>query len=233
MTLTLALLWTSLLALCAVSGAFYARLTGRSDGLMALFVALVLVSNIVAAKILAFDFGVITFFAPGAALIFSVTFLITDIVNERFGKKETLRMILLAFAAQVAFNVFAYLALIAPGAPFFTNQEAFETVLGVAPRIALAGLITFLITETLDAHLFHWFRRLTKGRHLWARNAFSSLPAMAVDSTVFVLLAFWGTMPVIPLILGLTAAKWLVGVVDIPFMYLSRWVMNIERTELV
>jgi uncharacterized PurR-regulated membrane protein YhhQ (DUF165 family) len=58
------------------------------------------------------------------------------------------------------------------------------------------------------------------------RNAFSSLPAMVVDSAVFLTLAFYGVMPIAPLIVGLVTVKWVVGVIDIPFIYLMRAVLG-------
>jgi len=226
MTPALALLWTVLISLFAVGGAYYARRYGRQDALLALFVTLVIAANVIASKTVAFDLGFATFFAPGGVLVFAATFLLTDIVNERFGRKETERMILLGLFAQAAFVAFVYLAVSAAPAPFFSGQAAFESVLGAVPRIALAGLAAFFVSEMLDAYLFAWFRDRTGGRYLWMRNAFSSLPAMLVDSAVFVTLAFYGVMPVLPLIIGLTAVKWLVGIVDIPFMYLSRAVLR-------
>ena len=57
------------------------------------------------------------------------------------------------------------------------------------------------------------------------RNAFSSLPSMVVDSILFVTIAFWGIQPVKPIIIGLIVIKWLVGLVDIPFMYLNRFIL--------
>jgi uncharacterized integral membrane protein (TIGR00697 family) len=136
------------------------------------------------------------------------------------------RMIALGFFAQLAFLVFSYLVLNAAGAPFFQNQAAFETVFALVPRIALAGLVAFLVSEVIDANIFQWLREQTGGKHLWVRNAFSSLPAMLIDSAVFVTLAFWGVMPLLPLVIGLTLTKWLVCLVDIPFMYASRAIMR-------
>lgn len=226
MSLSLAILWIAIISLLALGGAWYVRRYERLDALLALYVTLVVAASIFASKTISFNLGFAEFFAPGAVLIFSVTFLLTDIVNERFGKVETYRMIILGFFAQLAFLVFSFLVLHATAAPFFADQAAFEAVFAAVPRIALAGLIAFLVSEFLDAHLFQWFRTLTGGKHLWMRNAFSSLPAMAVDSIVFVTLAFWGVMPIMPLIVGLTATKWLVGIVDIPFMYASRAIMR-------
>lgn len=226
MTLFAALIWTALISVVAVGGAWYARKHERYDALLAVFVTLVIAANLIASKTVAFDLGFITLFAPSAVLIFSVTFLLTDIVNEKFGRREAQRMIFLAFFAQIIFTAFTYLAVSATGAPFFEGQAAFETVLGSVPRIALAGWIAFLVSENLDAYLFSWFKKLTGGKHLWMRNVFSSLPAMLVDSVLFVTLAFYGVMPILPIIIGLTVMKWLVGIVDIPFMYLSRAVLR-------
>ena len=226
MTLSLAIIWAAAISLLALGSAWYVRKYERIDAILALYVTLAVAASIFASKTIAFDLGFGDFFAPGAVLIFSVTFLLTDIVNEKFGKKEVYRMIALGLSAQLAFLLFSYLVLNATGAPFFTNQAAFESIFGMVPRIVAAGLVAFLVSEFLDANLFQWFKNLTGGKHLWMRNAFSSLPAMAIDSIVFVSLAFWGVMPIMPLIIGLTVTKWLVGIVDIPFMYASRAIMR-------
>ena len=226
MTLSLALLWTLIISAFTILGAYYARKSGRPDALVAFYTTFVVFANIAASKTIAFDFGFTTLFAPGAVLIFSVTFLLTDIVNERFGKKETQGMILIALFAQIAVVLFSALIVMAKPAPLFTGQGAFETFLGSVPRVVFASLIAFYVSENIDAHLFQWFRKLTGGKHLWMRNALSSLPAMLVDSTLFVTIAFFGTMPVLQLIIGLSIVKWLVGVVDIPFMYLARAIVG-------
>lgn len=231
MTLSLAVFWIIIVSVFGVLGAWYARRYNRPDALIAFYVTLVVFSNIAVSKTIAFDFGFTQFFAPATVLIFSVTFLLTDIVNERFGKKETQRMILIALFAQIALILFSYLVLKAQGAPFFQNQAAFEALLGNVPRIVVASLIAFYISENVDAHLFHWFRKLTGGKHLWVRNAFSSIPSMLLDSVLFITLAFYGIMPIIPLIIGLSVTKWLVGVIDIPFMYLSRAVLGKHTSE--
>ncbi len=229
MTPLLILVWIAVVSACALGAAYYARRTERADAIIALYVTLVITSNLVASKIVGFHLGFTTLFAPGATILFSVTFLLTDIVSEKFGRSSTLRMIGIAFFSQLAFLVFSYIALSATPAPFFTGQSAFETVFSAVPRIAAAGLITFLISESLDAYLFQWFRLKTHGRHLWMRNAFSSIPAMLVDSALFVVLAFYGTVSVVPLIIGLTTIKWIVAVIDIPFMYVARSIMGSNR----
>ncbi len=225
MDLLFIIIWICLITAFTLIGSWYARKYNRADLLIALYVAFVIFSNIVASKIAEFNLGFANFYAPAAVLIFSVTFLMTDIVNEKFGRKETHKMILIAFIAQVAVGLFSWLILKLTPTPFWTGQQAFELLLGQVPRIIIASWIAFLVSENLDAYLFSWFKNLTKGKHLWMRNAFSSLPSMAIDSILFVTIAFYGIQPILTLILGLTVTKWLVGIIDIPFMYLNRIIL--------
>jgi hypothetical protein len=203
-------------------GSWYARKYQRPDLLIVLYVTFILVAQVLAVKVSAFDLGFRTFFVPSGVLLFSVTFLLTDIVNERFGRKETHRMIMLAFVSQVAMVFFFWMGVRMSPAPFWTMQEVWSAIFGLVPRITIASWIAFLISENFDAFVFAWFRKLTGGRHLWARNVFSSVPALALDSLIFVPIAFAGLMPLGPLILGQLAVKWLTCVVVVPFMYLNR-----------
>lgn len=219
------LFWVFLVSAFTVFGAWYAKKFGKPDALIGLYVAFILFSNIAAVKIASFDLGFAQFFAPAVVVIFSVTFLITDIVNEKFGRKETQKMILIAFVSQVAVTAFSWIVLSLPPAPFWQGQVALEGIFGLVPRIMLASWVAFLVSENLDAYIFDWFKKKTGEKHLWARNAFSSIPSMVVDSVLFVSIAFFGVAPILPLIIGQTAIKWLVAVANIPFMYLNRWIL--------
>ena len=162
---------------------------------------------------------------PAGIIAFSVTFLISDVINERFGRAEAVRVVYITACTQVvAFLVFLF-ALRAPAASWWTGQEAFASVIGTSFRIAVAGWVAFFVSETTDAYLFAWFKKLTGGRQVWMRSAFSSIPAMAVDSAVFVSLAFWGVAPLLPLVIGQAIAKWIAAIIDVPFLYLNRWVL--------
>ncbi len=223
--LLLIILWIFLISAVTLFGAWYARKYERVDALVGLYVAFVLISNILAFKIAEFNFGFISFFAPSATIVFSVTFLMTDIVNERFGRKETHKMIFIAFVSQIAVTLFIYLAISLPGAPFWNFQGIFEQIFGFVPRVMVASWTAFLVSENFDAWIFSLFKEFTRGKHLWMRNLFSSIPSMALDTVLFVSIAFYGLQPLIPLMTGVIVIKWIVGVIDFPFMYLSRWVM--------
>lgn len=225
MQLLIIIAWIIGITSFSLFGAWYARKYNKPDALIGLYVAFILISNIIAYKIAEFDLGFYTFYAPAAVLIFSVTFLFTDIVNEKFGRKETHKMIFIAFFTQLAVAFFVILSIYLKPAPFWPDQEIFAKILGFTPRIMLASWCAFLISENMDAYLFSWFKKLTNGRHLWMRNAFSSIPSMALDSVIFVVIAFYGVSSVLPLILGNIVLKWLVGVIDIPFMYMNRYIM--------
>jgi len=219
------ILWIIGITAFTLFGSWYASKYEKPDAIVGLYIAFILISNVAASKIAKFDLGFSSFFAPSAVIIFSVTFLMTDIVNEKFGRKETHRMIFIAFLSQVAVSFFIWIILSLKPAPFWENQSAFESILGQVPRIIIASWIAFLISENLDAYIFAWVKELTKGKHLWARNAFSSLPCMVIDSILFVSIAFYGLQPIGPIIMGQIVIKWLVGLIDVPFMYLNRSLM--------
>ncbi len=225
MNALLIFLWIVVTAIFSLFGSWYVRKYNKADALIGLYVTFVLISNIVAYKIAAFDFGIVTFFATSATLVFSVTFLLTDIVNEKFGRSETQKMIFIAFINQIAVAFFIWLVILLEPAPFWSDQDIFAKIIGFAPRIMFASWVAFLISENVDAYLFSWFKKITKGKHLWMRNVFSSIPSMTLDTLIFVTISFYGVQPLLPLIIGILIIKWLVGVIDIPFMYLNRWIM--------
>ena len=226
MTLSLLIIWILVVSATSIGASLYVRKVNRPDALIGLYVTLVTIANIVAQKIIEYDFGSISFFATAGTILFAVTYLVTDIVNEKFGRDEARRMVFIAFGMQVAVAIFFYMVISANPAPFWLNQEAFELVLGSSLRVIGASLLAFIVCELMDVYIFHWLKRITNGKHLWMRSAFSTLPTMVIDSILFVFLAFYGILPIWPIILGLIVVKWIVGIIDVPFMYLSRYVID-------
>jgi len=226
MTIYLIILWIIGVTSFTLLGSWYARKFNKPDLLIALYVTFVLSAQILAVKISEFNLGFKSFFVPSGILVFSITYLLTDIVNEKFGRKETQKMILIAFITQVAMVFFFWLGVKFPPAPFWQIQDVWQQIFGLVPRITLASWVAFLISENFDAIVFSWFKKITQGKYLWMRNVFSSIPALALDSLIFVPLAFLGVMPVWPLILGQIVVKWLVGLVNVPFMYFNKWLLG-------
>ncbi len=226
MNLLLIILWIIGITSFTLLGSWYARKYNKPDLLIALYATFGVAASVLAVKISIFDLGFKTFYVPGGVLVFSLTYLLTDIVNEKFGRQETHKMIFIGFITQIAAVFFFWLSIKFAPAPFWSMQDAWKQIFGLIPRITIAGWIAFLISENFDAIVFSWFKKITRGKHLWTRNALSSLPALLIDTLIFIPIAFLGVMPVMPLIIGQIALKWLVGLINIPFMYLNKWILG-------
>lgn len=191
-----------------------------------LYVVYLALAQVLATKFVVFDFGIFSVETTAAVLIFPFTFQLIDIVNEAYGRSQTQRMIFIAFVSQVFMVVFILIGTLAPPASFWQGREAWRQTLGLVPRITAASWVAFLISQSFDNFLFSGIRRLSHGRHLWLRNVLSDVPALALDSFIFVTLAFWGVVPIWPIIVGQLVTKSIIGFVDAPFMYLSRWILT-------
>ncbi len=225
------LVWVVIIFVSTILISQYIKMQQREDVAIALFILFITMSQILAVKIGDFSIGAYQITAPVAVLIFPFTFQITDMVNENFGRKKTHRMIFIAFITQVLMVFFIWFSIEIPGAPFWGSeaQSYWVSFLGSTIRITIASWISFLITENLDALLFAKLKKITKGKNLWIRNVFSDIPTLALDSILFVSIAFGGVLPldiVLGIIWGQMLTKWFFGIIDTPFMYLSRYIIN-------
>ena len=150
------------------------------------------------------------------------TFLVTDTISEFYGRKTATKLVWMGFVLSALMVLLVYVAKILPAAGFWDHQEAFETILGSVPRVVLASLTAYLISQHGDVILFHFFRRLTNKRHLWLRNIASTTVSQAVDTVLFISIAFSGTVPAGAL-WNLMYTQYLikvgVAVVDTPIVY--------------
>ena len=223
------IIWLVTVAFASVASAWYIRKYGLSDLAIALYVVYLTMAQILAAKILTFNFGLFTVYAPAGVLIFPFTFQLIDIVNEAFGHRVVRRMILIAFVSQVFMVLFILMATIATPAEFWKGHEAWLQIMTLIPRITAASWVAFLISQNIDAVLFAWLREVTQTKHLWLRNVLSDVPSLALDSFIFVFLAFWGIAPVWSLIVGQIVTKCIIGFIDAPFIYLSYAILKAKR----
>lgn len=230
MSLSLIIFWIIGVTSFTLLGSLYARRFERPDLLIGLYVSFILTAQMLATKIAIFDLGFASYSGPAGVLVFAVTFLFTDIVNEKFGRKITHRMIFIAFCSQVAMSFFLWLGTQFTPDPFWASQHdaaAWDAFFGMIPRITVASWAAFLVSENADAVVYDLFKKITKGRHLWLRNVVSTIPALALDSVIFVPLAFYGIpgFPIFTAIKGQIVMKWIVGVISVPFMYLNYYVL--------
>ena len=157
---------------------------------MAVFVALLLISNIGAVKLIAFG----PLITDGGAFLFPLVYVVGDVLAEVYGWKAARRAIIIAFVMGALAAVTFYLVQISPPADGWENQEAFEAVLGFVPRIVLASVLGFLVGQLLNAYVLVWIKRKTQERKLWARLMGSTVVGEFADTVVFCTIAFYGVI---------------------------------------
>lgn len=142
----------------------------------------------------------------GAVIVFPVTYILSDLFSEVYGYKWSRITCYLGFAMNI-FMVLVFQAAIATPAPdYWTNQEAFQTVLGSTPRILIASLAAFVAGDFVNDRVFQKMKEKREGMKGFAGRAIlSSFCGEIVDSTIFIPLAFIGQMPLTTmLIMGIT-----------------------------
>jgi len=181
-----------------------------------LYIACELIANVTSVKPLELGrFGVIV---PAGVFIYALTFTLLDLIHERLGKQGARQVIGTAFMANLLLAAYAQLTVSWPAPAFFDGQAAVARVLGSAPRIVGASLVAYLVASLVDAEIFAWWRTRVGG-YRWARVLVSNAVSTAVDSVVFVTLAFAGVLPVLPLVLGQYVVKMVVTVLSLPLIY--------------
>ena len=226
--------WVLSLFLSTSFIALYIRKYNKSDVIIAVYVVYIALSQILTAKIAVFW----NWTAPAAVIIFPFTFQLTDTMNEHFGQKETHKMIFIAFLTQILMVIFIWFGnSLEPAGFWWIDNDQWLSIFNQSIAITDASWISFLLTENLDAWLYQKIKKWTKGKMLWVRSVLSDIPVLALDSVIFVTLAFgvfsspsqWDIVGIT--ILGQLITKWFFGVLDTPFMYLDRFIVNYKKED--
>ena len=162
--------------------------------LSALFVTVLLTSNLIAVKLVAF--GPLTL--PAAVIVFPLSYLFGDVLTEVYGYATTRRVIWLGFSCNLVFVVFIVLAGILPGASGVlapADQSAFNRILGFTPRLLAASFVAYVAGEFLNSFVMARLKIATQGRWLWTRTIGSTLVGQGLDSAIFISGAFAGVLP--------------------------------------
>ncbi|UCE13871.1 MAG: queuosine precursor transporter [Candidatus Heimdallarchaeota archaeon] len=191
------------------------------------------------------DIGLLPLLAPAGVIVFPFTLQVTDMVNEKFGRQTVYEMIWIALISQIIMVILLFIAGYIPVPEWGTDPL---TEFLPVPTITLASWIAFLISERFDAWLYDRVRTWIQTKYetgkdwwkyLWIRNVFSDVLSLAIDSIIFVPLAFYGfplifgLSPdpidlIITMIFGQIITKWFLGLIDTPYMYLTRWIYDRE-----
>ncbi|MEQ1508831.1 MAG: queuosine precursor transporter [Sphingopyxis sp.] len=164
------------------------------DLVMAAFVAILLLSNIIgAAKRAEVDLPLIGLWSFGAGVMFfPISYVIGDVLTEVYGYARARRVIWTGFAALIFMAFMSWVVVSLPPAHDWPGQAAYESVFGGTWRIVGASIIAFWVGEFANSFVLARMKLLTQGRHLWMRTIGSTCIGQGLDSLLFYPLAFWG-----------------------------------------
>jgi uncharacterized integral membrane protein (TIGR00697 family) len=184
--------------------------------IIAVFITCLLTSNIVAVKVI----GLGPFTLPAAIFVFPLSYIFGDVLTEVYGYRTARRVIWLGFACNLIFVFFAWIGQILPGADFWEAQAAYERILGFVPRIVGASICGYLVGEFVNSYVLARMKILTKGRWLWSRTIGSTIIGQALDTAIFITIAYTGTnSPIATMILHHWFVKTAIEVICTPATY--------------
>jgi len=192
--------------------------------LAALFVASLIACNLIANKFVSVNLGFKTFVISAGVLPYPITFLITDILSEVFGKRETQKVVISGFIASIFVIGIIFLGAVFPAIGDSQVSDAvYNTTFKSSWRVILASMTAYLMAQLIDVKIFHFWKNLTQGEMLWLRNNGSTIFSQLIDSTLVTTVIFIGVIPggkIVSFILDAWLFKVLVALVDTPVFYL-------------
>lgn len=207
----------------------------------ALFICSLVVSNLIFQKFFYFNpFGLFRFEISVGLLPYPITFLITDIVSEIYGRRKANDLVLAGIFASLFSLGIIYVANIAPAIKSSpVDDVVFTSVFGASTLAIIASMLAYLFAQFIDVQIFHFWKRLTKGKMLWLRNNASTVFSQFIDTlTVLLLLCYNNIIPwdkFYTLLFAGFLFKVLVALLDTPFLYgavyLFRTKFNLEEGE--
>ncbi|MAR44127.1 MAG: hypothetical protein CMC48_08655 [Flavobacteriaceae bacterium] len=196
-----------------------------------IFITALVVSNLIFQKFFSWHpfnfevFGIKLFELSVGVLPYPITFLITDIISEIFGKRKANQVVVMGIVSSIFSIGLLLLGNVLPAnssSPI--NDETFNLVFSASPLAVLASMSAYLIAQFLDIRIYHFWKQLTKGKYLWLRNNFSTFSSQIIDSTTVIALLCFFDILAWDLFLGLVLSsiifKISVAIIDTPLLYL-------------
>jgi queuosine precursor transporter len=158
--------------------------------------------------------------------MYGTAFLVTDILNEKYGKKEAQKAVWLGFFTLLVMTIIMQMVLVFHPHPDDFAQGSLETIFGMIPRIAIGSLAAYLVSQFADVYIFTFLKkRFPKDSQFWIRNNGSTMISQLLDTLVFTSIAFLGAFPFdvwIQIAFTTYLLKWIVALLDTPFGYLAK-----------
>lgn len=186
--------------------------------IVVIFVSCILISNILASKIISI-FG---FSMTGGVLVFPITYILGDVITEVYGFKNSKKVIVYGFICNLLMVILFAIAMRLPYPEYWQNQEAFVAILSNTPRLLLASFIGYLLGGLSNAFIMEYIKNNSKIKYLWFRTILSTIVGEGLDTFVFLMIGFYGTMKtgnLMSMILFQSFAKILYEVILTPLTY--------------
>jgi uncharacterized integral membrane protein (TIGR00697 family) len=157
------------------------------DGLVQTFVVVLLISNLVASKLV--NIGPLK--VSAALMLFPITYIFGDIFTEVYGYAASRKAIWRGFFSSILMTAIGLFAIWLPPSPDWHNQQAFETIFGVLPRLVAGSLLAYWLGEFANSYTLARLKLLTKGKYLWTRTVGSTIVGQGVDTVIVVSFIFY------------------------------------------
>ena len=196
-----------------------------------IFIASLVACNLIFQKFFTWNFLGIQFELSVGIIAYPVTFLVTDLISELFGKKRANQVVISGFFASVFTTALIFISMNATAAEWSPiDSQTFNKVFGLSAPAFLASMVAYLCAQFIDVRIFHFWKRLTKGKYLWLRNNASTMFSQLVDtSLVLIILCSAGAIEwerfTTLLFMG-WLFKVLVALIDTPIIYLALWLLK-------
>ena len=158
-------------------------------------------------------------------VLFASNFLVTDILTENYGYKEAKKGVKFGIISVLFFLLITQLALLyIPNANDIAN-ESFKTLFSLAPKITLASVVLFILSNIVDIKLYEFLRKKTNGKKMWLRNNICTILSNCTENFLFYFIAFYGVLPTEALLasaISATIIEVIIALLDTPFLYLSK-----------
>ena len=165
-------------------------------------------------------------------VIYGSIFLATDILSEKYGKKEAQRGVFIGFASMLVFVAMTQVSLLYTPNEYDFAQPHMQALFSFLPRIAFASMLAYIVSQLLDTNIYQWVREKTGGKYLFLRNNISTMVAQLADTAIFTAVAFIGVFePRVVLMIGISTylLKVVIAAVDTPFLYIAA---NMHKQEV-
>ncbi len=195
---------------------FYLVLSG-------IFIASLVTCNLIANKFVTVDLGFKVFIVSAGILPYPLTFLVTDLISELYGQRKANLVVFSGFIASLFVLLFLWLGGQFSSIPdSLVTDEIYNSVFQNAWRLIAASMIAYLFAQFVDVRIFHFWKKLTNGKHLWLRNNGSTIASQLVDTTLVICILFvgvWNTDQILSAIIDGWIFKMLMALLDTPIIY--------------